>query len=344
MNKRYIGVDIGGTSVKLGIVDDKGQVHLRKEVVYTEAGSSASVMDVIIKSIHELADGSIGIEAFSGIVGEIVIVQVQLGTVDKIDSRRQDPVLLLPEDLVELPGHGCFDADLGDILLCGFHGTDDGIGTVGRAQIKTQLVQPGFTQRMQLLFRGADAVCIHMLMDAGLMETADDAVVLLDFHEGFQIDIRDAGGLFLEGEKQGKVFLPIAGAADFPHAFPDGRDAVQQTVVIAERTGGVAAVCFPDGGQPAAQQAASAAGGETAFRADEERAGRERRRPGCAFRMVGCYGFQAGNSFQHFRPAGLHGGFDLPESGQGDFLLAAAGGFSLRQGGKKAEPIQGIFL
>ena len=67
MNKRYIGVDIGGTSVKLGIVDDKGQVHLRKEVVYTEAGSSASVMDVIIKSIHELADGSIGIEAFSGI-------------------------------------------------------------------------------------------------------------------------------------------------------------------------------------------------------------------------------------------------------------------------------------
>ena len=67
MNKRYIGVDIGGTSVKLGIVDDKGQVHLRKEVVYTEAGSSASVMDVIIKSIHELADGSIGLEAFSGI-------------------------------------------------------------------------------------------------------------------------------------------------------------------------------------------------------------------------------------------------------------------------------------
>ena len=67
MNKRYIGVDIGGTSVKLGIVDDKGQVHLRKEVIYTEAGSSASVMDVIIKNIHELADASIGIEAFSGI-------------------------------------------------------------------------------------------------------------------------------------------------------------------------------------------------------------------------------------------------------------------------------------
>ena len=67
MNKRYIGVDVGGTSVKLGIVDDKGQVHLRKEAVYTEAGSTAPVMDVIIGSIRELADASIGIEAFSGI-------------------------------------------------------------------------------------------------------------------------------------------------------------------------------------------------------------------------------------------------------------------------------------
>ena len=67
MNRKYIGVDVGGTSVKLGIVDDKGQVHLRKEAVYTEAGSTAPVMDVIIGSIRELADASIGIEAFSGI-------------------------------------------------------------------------------------------------------------------------------------------------------------------------------------------------------------------------------------------------------------------------------------
>ena len=67
MNRKYIGVDVGGTSVKLGIVDYKGLVHLRKEAVYTEAGSTAPVMDVIIGSIRELADASIGIEAFSGI-------------------------------------------------------------------------------------------------------------------------------------------------------------------------------------------------------------------------------------------------------------------------------------
>ena len=67
MNRKYIGVDVGDTSVMLGIVDDKGQVHLRKEAVYTEAGSTAPVMDVIIGSIRELADASIGIEAFSGI-------------------------------------------------------------------------------------------------------------------------------------------------------------------------------------------------------------------------------------------------------------------------------------
>ena len=53
---------------------------------------------------------------------------------------------------------------------------------------------------------------------------------------------------------------------------------------------------------------------------------------------------QSRNGAEHFRPAGLHGRFDLREGGEGDFLLAAAEGLLLRQGGEEAEPVQGILF
>ena len=32
MNRNYLGIDIGGTFIKLGLVDDAGNVSLRREV------------------------------------------------------------------------------------------------------------------------------------------------------------------------------------------------------------------------------------------------------------------------------------------------------------------------
>ena len=43
MGKNYLGVDIGGTFIKLGIVDDAGNVRMRREVPIDRSGS-ATVM------------------------------------------------------------------------------------------------------------------------------------------------------------------------------------------------------------------------------------------------------------------------------------------------------------
>ena len=67
VDKKYIGVDVGGTSVKLGIVDGQGNVLEQREVTYSEEKDRRSMMDVITDSIHSLADDNGGIGKFSGI-------------------------------------------------------------------------------------------------------------------------------------------------------------------------------------------------------------------------------------------------------------------------------------
>ena len=70
MDRQYIGVDIGGTSVKLGIVDEEGSVLARREVEYqgtNGAGGTHTVMETIADSIGKLVDDSGGIDLFSGI-------------------------------------------------------------------------------------------------------------------------------------------------------------------------------------------------------------------------------------------------------------------------------------
>ena len=67
VDRHFIGVDVGGTSVKLGIVDKKGCVLEKKEVVYTAEKDSRKIMDVITDSIRELAFENGGVDRFSGI-------------------------------------------------------------------------------------------------------------------------------------------------------------------------------------------------------------------------------------------------------------------------------------
>ena len=56
MIRKYIGVDIGGTSIKLGIITDAGDVLARRETIYTDNGDGRSVVQVMIDSIRELTD------------------------------------------------------------------------------------------------------------------------------------------------------------------------------------------------------------------------------------------------------------------------------------------------
>ena len=48
MAKKYIGVDVGGTSIKLGIVDDRGEVLIKKESIYTLSRSSYRLTSSVV--------------------------------------------------------------------------------------------------------------------------------------------------------------------------------------------------------------------------------------------------------------------------------------------------------
>ncbi len=67
MEKKYLGVDIGGTFIKLGIVDDAGNVSMRREVPINRSGNE-TVMETLMRGIDELlTETGLGAEAFEGI-------------------------------------------------------------------------------------------------------------------------------------------------------------------------------------------------------------------------------------------------------------------------------------
>ena len=67
MGKKYLGVDVGGTFIKLGIVDDEGSVSMRREVPIDRSGSE-TVMDTLMRGIDDLLeDSGLDAAAFEGI-------------------------------------------------------------------------------------------------------------------------------------------------------------------------------------------------------------------------------------------------------------------------------------
>ena len=52
MNRNYLGIDIGGTFIKLGLVDDAGNVSLRREVPIDRSGSE-TVMETLTNGVDE---------------------------------------------------------------------------------------------------------------------------------------------------------------------------------------------------------------------------------------------------------------------------------------------------
>lgn len=53
-DKRYIGIDVGGTAIKTGIVSGKGQILCKREIE-TNPGEGGSVLDTIARGIREIA-------------------------------------------------------------------------------------------------------------------------------------------------------------------------------------------------------------------------------------------------------------------------------------------------
>ena len=53
MSKTYLGVDIGGTAVKLGLVDENGRVLRRAERSVSFDGYKTPILDTVQTAIHE---------------------------------------------------------------------------------------------------------------------------------------------------------------------------------------------------------------------------------------------------------------------------------------------------
>lgn len=52
MDKKYLGIDIGGTFIKIGLVDEEGNVSLRCEVPIDRSGSE-TVMETLMRGVDE---------------------------------------------------------------------------------------------------------------------------------------------------------------------------------------------------------------------------------------------------------------------------------------------------
>lgn len=66
MGKKYLGIDIGGTFIKLGVVDENGSISRRCEVPVDRSGNEP-VMETLFRGIDEfLTDSGLEASAFEG--------------------------------------------------------------------------------------------------------------------------------------------------------------------------------------------------------------------------------------------------------------------------------------
>ena len=65
---KYIGVDIGGTYIKLAVISDKGEVSMRREIAAAKDPEGRAVMDILMRGIDDLlAEAGRSPQDFGGI-------------------------------------------------------------------------------------------------------------------------------------------------------------------------------------------------------------------------------------------------------------------------------------
>ena len=182
----------------------------------------------------------------------------------------------------------------------------------------------GLTQRTQIFLRAERAVGVHVLMNPGGAELADDIGIQFDFHERLQIDVADAGRSVRRAEQQVDILHAEVRPADFPQPFADGLLAIQLAVIVAERAADVALVRPADGAQSRAGQAGRASLGKFRRVTDEVRPPAER--------------VQIGNLRHQFLVARVHRGFNLADDGPRQLLLMRHQRLIFRQLCEEAKP------
>ena len=80
--KKYIGIDIGGTAVKIGSVDEDGTIHATETYAVNFDGYETPILQTVVKSCHnflekyrENASEYAGIGVSATVQWKIILVQ-----------------------------------------------------------------------------------------------------------------------------------------------------------------------------------------------------------------------------------------------------------------------------
>ena len=135
--KQYFGIDIGGTAVKLGIVDETGRVLLKGEESVSFDGYQTPVLTTVRKAAKEfLTTNSIPVESLAGIgvsaTGQIDSRKgIVAGTCGNFPNYIGSPIKAALEQDFGLPVTVANDANcmtLGEVWVGGAQGYTDVIG------------------------------------------------------------------------------------------------------------------------------------------------------------------------------------------------------------------------
>ncbi len=172
---RYaIGVDLGGTKIEVGIVDEAGHIHQHQRLETLVADGASAIEKQVLKSIHDLQEKS-GIRALGVGIGVAGQIQPQTGLVVFAPNLRWHNVPLQAniEKAIKIPVHIVNDVraiTLGEWLygagrgykdlICAFIGTGIGSGVVSGGELLTGCSNTfGEVGHMTIDFNGPSCTC-----------------------------------------------------------------------------------------------------------------------------------------------------------------------------------------
>lgn len=132
--KQYLGIDIGGTAVKLGLVDEQGQVLARQEQSVSFDGYKTPILDTVLAAARQFAAdhpaelAGIGVSATGQIDSRQGIVA---GTCGNLPNYIGSPIKAVLEEAFGLPVTVANDANcmtLGEVWAGAAKGYTDVIG------------------------------------------------------------------------------------------------------------------------------------------------------------------------------------------------------------------------
>ena len=143
--KQYLGIDIGGTAVKLGIVDQNGTVHAKAEQSVCFDGYRTPILTTVVKAAQEFLAGNhipaaslagVGVSATGQIDSRVGTVA---GTCGSLPNYIGSPIKAELEKTFGLPVTVANDANcmtLGEVWVGGAKGYTDVIGAVSYTHLR----------------------------------------------------------------------------------------------------------------------------------------------------------------------------------------------------------------